>query len=99
MLKNFMQRLANLSPSCRQAARLQSAALDGRLSPSQKLGLRIHLCLCQWCRRYGSQIEFLRTASQHDPKPDESLPVRNLSPEARERISRRVAEARKETQL
>jgi hypothetical protein len=98
MIKKLMQRLADLSPSCRQATRLQSTALDGKLSVSQKLGLRIHLCLCKWCRRYGSQIEFLRTASQHEPKPDESLPVRTLTPEARERIGRRLAEAQKEKQ-
>jgi len=98
MLKNLMQRLADLSPSCRQATRLQSAALDGKLSTSQKLGLRIHLCLCKWCRRYGSQIQFLRTASQHEPKPEESLPPRTLSPEARDRIRQRLAEAQKENQ-
>jgi len=96
MLKNLMQRLADLSPSCRQATRLQSAALDGKLSTSQKLGLRIHLCLCKWCRRYGSQIQFLRTASKHEPKPEESLPPRTLSPEARDRIRQRLAEAQKE---
>ena len=99
MIKKLMQRLANLSPSCRQATRLQSVALDGKLSPSQKLGLRIHLCLCKWCRRYGSQIEFLRTASRREPQPDERLPVHTLSPEARERISGRLAEAQKENKL
>jgi len=98
MLKNLMQRLADLSPSCRQATRLQSTALDGKLSLSQRLGLRIHLCLCKWCRRYGSQIDFLRTASRHEPKPEESLPVRTLSPEARERIRQRLAVAQKDNQ-
>ena len=98
MLKNLMQRLANLSPSCRQATRLQSAALDGKLSVSQRFGLRIHLCLCKWCRRYGAQIDFLRTASRHEPKPEESLPVCTLSPEARDRIRRRLATAQTEKQ-
>ena len=73
--------------------------MDGKLSFSQRLGLRIHLYLCKWCRRYGSQIEFLRTASQHEPKPDESLPARPLSPEARERIRQRLVEAQKESHL
>lgn len=99
MIKQFMQRLANLSPSCRQAVRLQSAALDVKLSSSQRLGLRIHLWVCKWCRCYGSQIGYLRAASRHEPKSDERLPVRTLSPEARERISRRLAEAQKEDQL
>lgn len=99
MIKKLLQRLSNLSPSCRQVTRLQSAALDGKLSCSQRLGLRIHLCLCKWCRRYGSQIEFLRTASQHEAKLDEGLQVRTLTPEARERIKRRLAEAWKEYHL
>lgn len=96
MIKTFMRRIADLSPGCRQAVRLQSAALDGQLSPAQKVGLRIHLCLCKWCRRYGKQIEFLRTASRHESPADAGLPDHTLSPAARQRINHKLAEAQKE---
>lgn len=91
-----MRRIADLSPGCRQATRLQSAALDGQLSPSQKVGLHIHLCLCKWCRRYGSQIQFLRTASRSETQLEAALPEHSLSPEARERIQKKLSDARNE---
>jgi hypothetical protein len=82
--------LANLSPSCREASRLQSEALDRPLSFRRRLGLRIHLLLCKWCRRYGRQLTFLRRAArEHPDEIVESLP-QTLSVEARERIKRRL---------
>jgi hypothetical protein len=94
--KNFFQTLRqwldDLSPDCRRAARLQSDALDRKLSLLQRVGLRVHLLLCKWCRRYGKHLGLLRTAchkcteEDHDPHPQ------NLSPEARERIKSRLAE-------
>src|ERR1700743_2718936 len=54
---NLRERLANwlsgFSPSCKTAARLQSEMLDHKLTWRQRQGLRIHLALCKWCRRYG----------------------------------------------
>lgn len=90
MIKRLLQRLADMSPSCRQATRLQSAALDRPLTPSQKFGLRIHLCLCKWCRRYGSQIRFLRAAAHDHPENLVEPPPQKLPEAARERIKQRL---------
>src|ERR1043166_10246552 len=65
--KALAKGIAALSPNCRQASRLQSEALDRTLSILQRIGLRIHLVLCQWCRRYGKQIRFLRHAAHEHP--------------------------------
>ncbi len=73
-----------LSPNCQEAVRLQSDALDQPLSPAKRLGLRIHLWLCKWCRRYGRQIAFLRTVARDCDQAEDSAPV--MSAEARERI-------------
>ena len=88
MLKAISRRVANLSPNCREASRLQSLALDGPLSFSQRLGLRIHLLLCRWCRRYGKQLSFLRVAARKLVGEDLGLPRQGLSPEARERLKK-----------
>src|SRR2546426_10521622 len=91
-LANLTQRLfrgmAELSPRCQEAVRLQSEALDRRLPIRQRLGLRLHLILCKWCRRYGGQIKFLRSAApQHAQHEEhEHLPSQCLAAEARERI-------------
>ncbi len=79
-----------LVPTCRDATRLQSAALDARLSVSKRIGLQLHLLICSWCRRYGKHVRFLRQAAHdHPEKLVESTP-QNLSAEARERIKKNL---------
>src|SRR5438128_5853316 len=81
-----------LMPTCRQVARLQSDALDRRLSLSKRFGLRLHLLLCKWCRRYGKQIRFLRCAAHEHPENLTEATPRTLSPEARERLKRSLSD-------
>ena len=90
---NFWSKLkagcANLSPDCREASRAQSEALDHPLPLTQRVGLWLHLLLCKWCRRYGKQIRFLRTAAhEHHDELTDSAPQK-LSVSARERIKQR----------
>jgi hypothetical protein len=78
------------NPTCRDASRLQSEALDTKLGFSKRLGLSLHLMICKWCRRYGKQIRFLRqSAHEHPESLSEAVPQK-LSPEARERIKQRL---------
>jgi hypothetical protein len=88
-LKTLAEDIGEFSPSCRRAVRLQSEALDHPLTFRQRLGLRFHLLLCKWCRRYGKHITFLRTAVRHDESEIDSMP-QILPPETRERIKRRL---------
>jgi len=89
-MKWFTTLAKALSPNCKQASRLQSEALDHRLPLFQRFGLRIHLLVCKWCRRYGEQLKFLRNAA-HD-HPDELIKPadQNLSASARDRIKQRL---------
>jgi hypothetical protein len=85
-IRVLIRKFADLSPSCKEATRLQSAAMDRKLTLSQRLGLCIHLVLCKWCRRYGTQITCLRSAAKKCEHADQHLPQQVLSSEARERI-------------
>lgn len=88
--KKLIRRLADLSPSCKAATRLQSEAFDHKLAFRQRLGLRIHLLFCKWCRRYGKQIAFVsHAAHSHSDEMATSAPHR-LSAEARERIRQKL---------
>jgi hypothetical protein len=89
-LKSLERGMAELSPSCREATRLQSEAMDRPLSLRRRIGLRLHLVLCRWCRRYGKQIGFLRSVAHEHEKHEETLPPQTLRPEARERIKERL---------
>src|SRR5207342_502274 len=92
MLKALFRKAGELSPNCREATRLQSEALDRPLRLGQRIGLRIHLVLCKWCRCYGKQIGFLRAAAHQLEEHEQCLPPQSLRPEARERIKQRLRE-------
>ena len=88
--KALTRGMGDLSPSCKAATRLQSEALDRKLPLRQRFGLRVHLLLCKWCRRYGKQIAFLRNAAHEHPDELAEPVPQKLSNEARERIKRRL---------
>jgi hypothetical protein len=77
-----------LSPNCREVSRLQAEAIENPLAFRKRLGLRLHLLICAWCRRYGKQVRFLHQAV-HD-HPEERREPRGLSAETRERLKRRL---------
>ncbi len=88
-LKTLVRGVGKLSPSCKEAVRLQSVALDRTLTPVERFGLRFHLLLCKWCRAYGKQIRFLHSAAKESASDDDyPSPTPTLSTEARERIKR-----------
>ena len=92
MMNWITKTIRALSLNCKEAVRLQSDALDRPLSPAQRAGLRLHLLLCKWCRRYGRQIKFLRIVARdcdHVREPAQPLPAA-----ARERIRRALKSAK-----
>ena len=82
----FAHALGAVFQDCKHATRLQSEALDHRLTPLQRIGLRCHLALCKWCRRYGEQIRFLRVAARKYGEDPVDPGTGGLSAEARKRI-------------
>jgi hypothetical protein len=48
--------------SCKDASMLMSQALDRRLSLQERISLRLHLAICEGCRRFERQMVFLRAA-------------------------------------
>ena len=86
MIKNLVRWLGAFSPSCKEATRLQSAALDRPLNPLETFGLRIHLALCKWCRRYGRQINSICSVARQHAHDDPPSRPQGLSSEARERM-------------
>ena len=88
--KNIKTVCADLSPNCRAAARAQSEMLDHPLTWSRRLGLWFHVLICRWCRRYGRQLRFLRSAAQSQGEAEAPGPAPQLSAAARERIRQRL---------
>jgi hypothetical protein len=89
ILKSVARRAGELSPSCKEAVRLESIGLDRALTPVERFGLRFHLVFCKWCRAYGKQIRFLHSAAKESALDDDyPSPMPALSSGARERIKR-----------
>lgn len=91
--RNVVQPLAEFLPRCKTVCRLQSAALDRQLTFRQRTGVRVHLLLCKWCRRYGKQIRLLRHLARERGDEIYNAAPQELSNEARERIRDKVNEA------
>lgn len=89
-MKPLLKLAKLLSPSCKQASRLQSEAMDRNLSLLEALGLRLHLVLCKWCRRYGQQLKFLRRAAHQCGEQPGCGSVATLAPEARQRMKQKL---------
>lgn len=71
----------SLLPSCREVAKFLSDSLDG----GRHLGMhvRLHLSVCEVCRRVLAQFELIRRAAARAPEEGASL-----SPEAKARLRR-----------
>jgi hypothetical protein len=61
----FYRRLNVLS--CKRASELVSQSLDRRLGLVERCRLYLHLRACQGCRRFRSQMNFLRKAVRKHP--------------------------------
>jgi len=51
-------------PSCKEVSHLVSQGLDRELALGERLRLRAHLAICNGCRNFKRQMEFLRRATR-----------------------------------
>lgn len=83
-----LQRLrAALLPNCREMTRRSSLAADRALTLPERLGGWLHLALCQLCRRYRRQLDWIRHAARRGGVVAGRA---RLSPSARTRLKHRL---------
>jgi hypothetical protein len=85
------------TPTCAKVTALVSASLDHSLPLYKRLVVRLHFLICVWCRRYLTQVRFLRNVVREHPEElesAESAPSATLSPEARRRIGQALRDHR-----
>ena len=68
-----------------------SESMDRKLPLFQRMGIRLHLMMCEFCSRYRKQLLFIRQTlrSGHAPS-DSDCTSSGLSAEARKRIKKYV---------
>lgn len=77
--------------SCRKAAQMLSATLEGDITIPQRFGLRLHLLFCRNCSRLREQLLFLRRAGFYlrtHLRRDKTALLQALDPESREGIEK-----------
>ena len=78
--------------TCKDASRLMSEACERPLGIGERIGVRLHLWVCDNCRRFEQQLAVLRVALKGiGQRAMEDAPGPDLSEEARERIRRAMA--------
>jgi hypothetical protein len=78
--------------SCKDASRLQSQAQDRRLSFTERFGLRLHLLICDNCRRFARQLKLIREACRQVKASDRMQGGgEGLGPDAKARILKGLA--------
>lgn len=83
----------NHTPNCTEMSRLASLSFEQPPSMGLRLKMRLHHLICVWCQRYEQQLKFLHRAAPMTHADLDLLALRGLSPEARQRLVRRLREA------
>ena len=79
--------------TCKDASRLVSEGLERPLGFRERWSLRLHLWLCDNCRRFERQLRLLRRALRKLARGAETATQGpELPSEARERIRKAIAE-------
>ncbi|MBA3246494.1 MAG: hypothetical protein H0T63_00260 [Pyrinomonadaceae bacterium] len=91
--------LARRLPTCKEIAPVMSESLERRLSARERVVLKLHLLVCEFCVRYLDQIILMHRAlrartAQLDEPP--ATPATSLPPAARERLKRALTNSRTE---
>jgi hypothetical protein len=78
-------------PTCEQTVETISQSMERSLSLRERINLKLHLWVCAWCQWYMEHLYLIReTARAKADEPPELISGTGLSPEARERIRRRL---------
>jgi hypothetical protein len=81
-------------PACQQTVEMISQSMERKLTLRERIKLKIHLWICAWCQWYLEHLELIREAAHAKASELNDLNSASgpsLSPEARERIKRKLA--------
>ncbi len=76
--------------SCKDASHLISEGQDRHLNPRERIGLRLHLWMCGSCRLFEKQINYIHRTLRQGWSLGKLPEEKPLSPEARERIRKKL---------
>jgi len=75
-------------PSCSDVSHIYSQAMDHTIPWRKRLGLRLHLIMCIWCRRNAKQFQLMRYFARQQAFSQKGKA--RLSNETKKRISQSI---------
>lgn len=78
-------------PPCQQTVEKISQAMERKLTLRERIELKLHLWICAWCQWYMEHLHLIRDAARARGAESQAHSSPGLSPEARERIRRKLA--------
>ena len=77
--------------SCKKITEMVSDSMDRKLPLSRRMGIRFHLMMCRFCRRYQQQLLFIREILRSGCKSSDRESIASgLSGKARDRIKKNL---------
>jgi hypothetical protein len=80
--------------TCKEASQLISQSYERRLTFTERLGLRVHLFVCEACAQFTHQMKLLHEAARRLAEVPEATAA--LSADARHRILEKLARVQDE---
>ena len=82
----------NIVLKCQDASRLHSQSQDRRLTLREKMGLSLHLWICDSCREFSRQMQLIRAACQRLESSEQlDVSTAELSAQAKANILQKLA--------
>lgn len=92
----LMIKMSRMMLSCEEVSQLTSEALDHKLTLRQKLGVRIHLMFCSFCRNFSIQMKSIRKIikSQNSEVINTQKPPHKLPEDFKSRLRQIMKQSR-----
>ncbi len=85
----MMKIMGIVTPSCDEVSCLSSLSLDEKLPFTKRIGMKVHISFCNWCRNFRKQIETISRISKEDHS--ENIDTK-LSDQTRSRLQKTIEE-------
>lgn len=91
-MKSLSKIMNLVLPDCKEVAELSSISMDETLPLKKRMGLKLHIMLCKFCRRNNQQLYLIRNLIgkklRNDEESSKSDSQSHLSEESRQRIAK-----------
>ena len=91
--KRIVRWLLRTLPPCKVVVRLASESNERRLTIRERVLMRLHFWVCDWCQRYMEQTQSIRRACLRMGRNTARYRSQPMPEESRMRLKRRLREA------